>query len=261
MKVTVRLAAVCAAGIVFTSAAQADVSLDGIFDSDTYSDFQVVTWYNGHRPDDSIYGDFDSQVFDTTIRYGTDFLAGDTSGTEYFFLFVEVPLYAKNMIWDSAVDSDNYPVANTDPSVGLTEDDVSPYRTHHETHHGVGDLKLDFGTATGSEKMVFVDDTGHKQFEADLAGDADNDFGLIGFLDSVDYLLDNGLATLDLSLARDRTMSFEFQFELDAVINGELLDYIGNGIEFHLSPERGLVPAPGTLALFGFAGLAHRRRR
>lgn len=242
------------------SAARADIILDGIFDfGDTYANSQVVTWFNGHQTANSIYGDFDNQFFTTTIWYGIDQLAGDSTGNEFFFLFVEVPLYGKNMIWDSA--AVDFPIKNTDPSVGLTEEDVFPYRVHHETHHNPGDLKLNFNTATGSEKVVFVDGDGNNQFEADLDGDADDKSGLIAFMDSVDYLFDNNLATEDLSLARDRTMSFEFQFEVDKVMNSELLGFIGNGIEFHLSPERGLIPAPGALALLAVAGLARRRRR
>lgn len=245
-----------------SSAAQADISLDGILGGgDTYANSQVVTWYNGHQTANSIYGDFDNQFATTTIRYGTDQLSGDGSGTEYFFLFVEVPLYAKNMIWDSAVGPDNYPVSNTDPNLGLTEDDVAPYRAHHETHHGAGDLRLDFNGATGSEKLVFLDSDGNNQFEADLDGNADGLFGLIGFKDSVDYLFDNNLATNELSLARTTTMSFEFQFELNGAANSELLGYITNGIEFHLSPEGQSIPGPASLALLGLAGLRSRRRR
>lgn len=242
--------------------AQADVTLDGIRGlGDMYTNSETVTWFNGHRTDDSIYGDFDSQFATTTIQYGVSTLAGDTSGTEYFFLFVEAPLYAKNMIWQDLDWDDNFPVVNTDPNAGLTEDDVSPYRVHHETHHSPGDLKLNFGTATGSEKMIFLDADGDDVFKADLDGDADNDFGLFGFKDSADYLLDNGLATEELSLARNTTMSFEFAFELDGATNEELLGFIRNGIEFHLSPERGLIPAPSSVAMLGLGGLTLARRR
>ena len=57
-------------------------------------------------------------------------------------------------------------------------------------------------------------------------------------------------------------MSFEFMFALNGAENEAILDLIRNGIEFHMSPERGLpVPTPGSLALFGFGGLGMTRRR
>jgi hypothetical protein len=245
------------------------ITLDGILDeNDEYSSFETVSWYNGHRPaPDSIYGDFNNQLGMTTIHYGVGELAGDTTTTvtEYFFLYVEVPLDAKNMIWQNLDWKNDYPVSNTDPDVGLTEADASPYRPHHETHHNPGDMKLDFDGATKSEKLVLNDSDGTtttKVFEANLAGDAKgkdkNDltpFGLVDFKDSVDWLFDNG-ATVQLSLARGTEMSFEFQFELNPTGDNDYNDLLGyirsNGIEFHLSPERGQpVPEPATMLLLG----------
>lgn len=134
-------------------------------------------------------------------------------------------------------------------------------------------MKLDFGGATGSEKMLLIDGDGNAQFEADLDGKIKvdskkglSDFGAVGFKDSVGYLFDNLLATEDLSLNRNTKMSFEFQFILENLVGGNFagdnaafLALFDNGIEFHLSPERGLpvtqpVPEPGTMVLFG-AGL------
>ncbi len=180
----------------------APVVVDGVYDSssDTYSGFKVINWFNGHKREESIYGDH----VETIIRYGED------NGS--FFLYVEVPLYAKNMIWENLDWKNDYLLSNANSTTGLTEDDAESYRTHHETHHGEGDMKLDFGGATGSEKMELFDRNGNLIFTADLAGDADNKFGLVqgGFKDSVDYLFDNNLATEDLSLNRDTKMSFEF---------------------------------------------------
>jgi hypothetical protein len=237
-------------------ASTVSIKLDGILDgSPPYSNSRTVEWFNGHKPaPDSIYGDFNNQLGTTTIHYGTGELAGETSGDTYFFLYVEVPLYAKNMIWQA------------NPGDGLTEADLGSYRVHHETHHNPGDLQLNFHTATGSEKLVLNDSNGNEQFKANLAGNADNEFGLVGFKDSVDYLFDNSLATEALSLERDTKMSFEFQFDLDSDQNNALLALFDNGIEFHLSPERGLqpvVPIPGAVWLLGsgLIGLAGIRRR
>jgi hypothetical protein len=252
--------------LAHSSAGAAVFTLDGIFDgAPPYSTSEVVSWYNGHRPaPDSIYGDENNQLGRTTIHYGVGTLAG--GGADYFFLYVEAPLDAKNMIWQKLDWKNNYPLPNTDPLVGLTEADVASYRVHHETHHNPGDMKLDFKGATGSEVAIYNDATGDKVFEADLAGDATNAFGLVGYMDSVDYLLDNGICTEDLCLARDTPMSLEFQFALNSDQNNALLGHIRNGIEFHLSPERGLsVPVPATLPLMatalGVLGLFGWRRK
>ena len=199
----------------------------------------------------------------TTIRYGDHELAGGTPGEKFFFLFVEVPLYGKNMIWQNWMGVP-FPISNTDPSMGLTEADVASYRVQHETHHGVGDLELDFKTATGSEKLILRNGMGDEEFKASLAGKVDSTFGLVAFKDSVDYLFDNSISTEDLSLARDRTMSFEFQFEISSQ-NAAILGFVRNGIEFHLSPERGLspnvIPEPGSFLVFGgIFGLAYCRQ-
>jgi len=225
------------------------VTLDGIYNSeDVYTNSETVTWFNGHKSDESIYGDFDNQSFTTTIRYGIAELDGDDT-TRYFFLHVEAPLIAKNMIWGN----------------NLTEDDLASYRIQHETHHRVGDLNLDFGGATGSEKLIFLNAVGAGEFEAQLAGGSDSDFGLIEHKDSVDYLIDSGISTLDSSLARDTTMSFEFQFAIDENGNSQgeaLVALARNGLEFHLSPERGLtVPEPSSSLLIGLSSLAFLLRR
>ena len=231
MKYTLMAAAFLAC---LTTSHGQQVTLDGILTpGDGYTNSESVTWFNGHGKE-SVYGDFDNQSFQTTLRYGIAELAGGTPGEKFFFLFVEAPLYAKNMIWGN----------------GLTEADWAPYGK-----------ELSFSGATGSEKLVFLNAKGDKVFEADLADKADNGFGLVGYKDSAHYLLDSGISTEDSSLARDTTMSFEFQFAVDPTNNAQIVAYARNGLEMHLSPERGLVPEPSSSVLIGLSSMLFLFRR
>ena len=63
-------------------------------------------------------------------------------------------------------------------------------------------------------------------------------------------------------------MAFEYQFALDPAENNALLDVVRDGgvIEYHLSPERGLVPtqvpepSSALLAMLGGLSLLRRKR-
>ena len=153
----------------------------------------------------------------------------------------------KNMIWGD----------------DLTNDDIDPYRVHYGTHHDPKKLNLDFGKATGSEKLGFVDKDGKAKLEVDLAGNGGGgNYGLIAYKDSVDYLFDNNLATESSSLNRERTMSFELQFEVNAADNAKILELARNGLDYHLSPERGLaIPEPSTSLLVGLLSSVFLLRR
>ncbi len=79
--------------------ASAGVMFDGTLSGeDAYANSEVVTWFNGHQTANSVYGNFNNQLGTTTIRYGASTRAGDASGTQFFFLYIEAPLSSKNMI-------------------------------------------------------------------------------------------------------------------------------------------------------------------
>jgi len=229
----------------FATAYGQTISYDGIFSAaDGYSSTEIVKWFNGH--DDTTFGDFNTQKYNTFIRYGVGTQAGDPSGTKYFFLFAESPLEAKNMVWGA----------------GMNAMEIAQY----------GKL-LDFSAATGSEKISLLNSSGSAVVVADIGSNVSGKgkntlgFGMIGFKDSVDYLIGNGISNTTTSSARTYTMSVEMKFALDPVKNAQVVAAARNGLDFHLSPDRGLipqlVPEPSTTLLFGLLstiGLFRRKR-
>ena len=229
------------------------VQVDGIFGgSDHYQNSEEVSWFDGHGSDKSAYGIDDGAT--TIIRHGTGTLAGDSSGTEYFFLFIEAPLYAKNMIWaddDGGVEDGDYAT--------LSASDFDGYGKILSYSGANGSEKLQIGTPevdskgkvdmdVALEADLFDDDYTAQNVEdriEDTINDG-SDFGLVGYSDSAIYLLDSGLATDEFSDNKDVTMSFEFQFTVNDT-NDLLLGYIRDGgLSFHLSPERTGLPMTTT---------------
>lgn len=245
-----RLIMVLAFLLSITNLVNAQIIFDGVSDGDSYSNSAKVSWYNAHKTEFSVYKPESSYV--TSVLYGV------SGGFSY--LFVEAPIFAKNMIWDNS-------------GLNLTESDLSPYRGHHDSHHDPEKLKLNYKTAVESEKVAF---TGDDIFNLTGKSKTDlfDDYGLVAFKSSLDFLLDNNLADDELSLNRDRTMSFEFKFnanfnELEALVS----NIQEEGIEFHLSDERRgtpvintPVPEPSTyLMLSSFLGIimviTYRRKK
>ena len=227
------------------------IQYDGIFTgADQYTYFEVVTWYNSHGS--SSYGDFNSQYYNTFIRYGVGTVAGDPSGTQYFFLFAESPLEAKNMVWGA----------------GMTALEISQYGKQLSFSDANGSEKITFTNAKGDKDLLMVDIGSQVNEKSGLpqTGKSLPGFGLISFKDSVDYLVGNGISTTTSSSASNYTMSVEMQFKLDPVQNAAVVAAARNGIDFHLSPDRGLipplVPEPSTSLLFGvLATLSLLRRK
>lgn len=220
------------------------IKYDGIFTAaDNYATTEIVGWFNSH--DSSTYGTFSNQKYKTYIRYGVGTEAGDPSGTKYFYLFAESPLEAKNMVWGS----------------GMTAAEISQYGK-----------QLDYSGATGSEKIALLNSSGNEVLIADIgsniAGKGKNlfNFGMVSFRDSVDYLIGNGISNTTTSAAHNYTMSVEMKFAYDPVKNAQVVAAARNGLDYHLSPDRGLIPTqvpePGSALLLGMvASLGFLRRR
>lgn len=235
--------------------------LDGYLTTmDSYTHKTAVYFYNGHEPE--AYGTAANPTYQTYVHWGVGKIGG--AGDDYFFMYVETPIEVKNMVWGSEV----------------TPGDIAEYDVHFSNHHPKDpnkpneDPTMDYGQATGSEFMAFYDKTGSQAFKSELkqlGGLSSIGYGMKEGRTSVDYLLFNGAIkdganSTSTSLGRTVGMAFEYQFTKDDTVNNDLLDVVRDGgiIEYHLSPERGLVPTqvpePST-SLLGIIGLMMILRR
>ena len=234
-----------------------------------YANTENIGWINGHHTENSAYGDGSgtSTTWDqTTMRWGSALQEGDTSGQKYFFLYIEAPLYAKDMQWSpDAVNDTNI--------VDFYQYDLGG-KNLHQSDSKVNDL--DYGNATGSERINWggtdSDPVKREDYKSDFPGGASGT-GIIAVKDSIDYLLSNGLITdssgntvssvgdLDdntKSYNADIPMAFEFKFQswndFEAARDAARL-----GVVFHLSPEK--IPEPSSALLLSVASLGMLLRR
>ena len=224
-----------------TNVSAAVVQVDGVMDgSDSYTDSFTANWTNGHKTEFSVYADWTDQ---TKVFYTTD--AGS------LFVYMEVPLYAKAMVYGAGCDA-----ACT-----------AEYFDHWDTHHN-GSLVMDYKTATGSEKTEFDVTFGGGSYEGKLQGNTKGD-GVLDFATSLQWLLGNNTCDMTDCAASAVEMSFEWKFDLNYISVAQLratLEDPAMGLVFHMSPERRIlaspVPVPAAVWLFGSAlGLLGWMRR
>jgi len=232
---------------------------------DSYTELYSVKWWDAHGGSTAYpqwQGD-DLGETGATVRYGKGIDIAEagtaTENTEYSWLFLEVPLLAKNMIYQDTKDL-------------FTPDDIAFY----------GEV-LDFDKATGSEKVVFGDtdlgdgngkDAGQilldfaktKDYDGvDGFDDRNDSWDVIDFRDSTDWLLGAGSAecgagndpTTDC-YANERTMSFEVKLAALGDSSDLITAIETYGLAFHLSPECvacdvSEIPVPAAFWLFGTA--------
>jgi hypothetical protein len=232
------LAAICSA-LPLAGANAGTILFDGILDAgDTYDNSFQANWHNEHKNEDSIYGDgTGSGAFTYEVKW-----TQDEDDADNFYLYLAMPLYAKNMIF-----GDNVP-----------QTELDTYDNHWLTHHS-GTFAMDFKTATDSEKIVIAGITanmGGKSGDTKVVS-ADSSLNLIGDVSSLDYLLGGStpICSIASCSASDIAFSFELHFALSGTARTTFLVAIQDGnTQMHLSPERGLLPAvplPAAAWLFG----------
>ena len=227
----------------------ATVTVDGVKQAGEYeggasNGEESLLWWNGHE---SIY----TQAAGNMNTLYWEINDGGGSNNVSLNIFAEVPDYARRMIWakdckykTGGSDSD----CNAIPNEYL---DAYEEGSHHK------DVKMDYGTQTGSEFFEF-NGLGIKIKWQDEDGNGTSDN--FTWATSREYLLDNGICTTDLCLQFDTTASIEMMW-LGLGSEQDALDIIASitDMELHLSDEaRGLpavttVPVPAAAWLFGSA--------
>lgn len=231
--------------------------VDGFKSTGEYSNSFKAGWYNGHNESGSQY--------QKAGNHTTNVYWENTASN--FFLYIEAPIEAKNMIWGTGF-NDAEALTYYQHWCSPNDGNAAALDGSNCDHHNKGfDTfkadKTDFKGMTGSEKVTFGSDD--KKITGDLAGGASaGSFygGIIEYKDSVDYVF-GALGCDNINCdASDTPMAFEFKFgnTFDTTQINMLISNIKiNELEFHLSPERGgataTTPEPSSITLLGL-GLA-----
>jgi len=279
LKLTISLAMV--AGLAFSGSVRAAVpTVDGFLSAGEYSNSFDANWYNGHNPAGSV---FPSGGQTTKVWWQDVTGMGAADG---LYVGIGIPIEAKNMAW-GIYNPVTHPKGGFSKTPGSMAYDEALLYYHHWcspssgapaldgsncNHHSNGfnssNFALDYNMMTGSEKLEIGSFTA--DFPSTEAGSTLAGFSILGFADSIAYVIANrGCNTTDCN-AYDVAMAFEFKFgSLTAAQRTTLFDYMtSNEFNTHLSPERGgpaPIPEPSTYALMlaglGLLGWVGRRRK
>jgi len=243
------------------------VTVDGVKSAGEYtgtnSGTESLEWWNGHS---SIY-----DLHDFTNKTENDlYWEINGSGSDYSLnIFVEVPTYARRMIWAEGCD---YKGAGTDTDCNvLSNDYLEAYKdgSHHDS------VKMDYGTQTGSEFFQLnglTDKIGWQDEDNNGNGKTDSFGNTYTWATSREYLISEGICDTLFCAEYEMTSSLELMW-LGLTSEQAALDLISSitDMELHLSDEaRGLppvsaVPIPAAAFLFGpallgFMGLRRKAK-
>ncbi len=227
----------------------------------TWSGTESLDWWNGHH---SIY----------TLGANSNDLYWEINDNQTngfsLNLFVEVPTYARRMVWSDGCEYNGAGCTDSDGNYLIDEEYLKAYQDgSHHIHGGKKEVKMDYHTQTHSEFFELRGLTGEIKWQDEDGNGISDDFT---WATSREYLISEGICTTSLCLEYDTTASLELMYLGLASKQAaqDLIDDITD-MHLHLSDEaRGLppitaVPIPAAAfmfapALIGFLGLRRRAK-